>query len=127
MAGRFHPQSAAGWAECVDAGPGLVRRHGAQFSDSEGPSTTLIGHSLVALSGLLTRLLSTQTNDTKRVGKANKPLPDFFSKRKPNRREEISENTRCVLRASSPHVGFSPTPSLPRKTLTLKRNNLRFF
>ena len=73
LTGRFHRHSAAGWAECTAAGPGRVRRHAAQFS--ERFSTPLIGHARVALSGVLTRLLSTQTNDTQRGGKGHEPLP----------------------------------------------------
>ena len=72
LAGRFHRHSAAGWAECTVAGPGRVRRHAAQFS--ERSSTPLIGHARVALSEVLTRLLSTQTDDTQRGGKGHKPL-----------------------------------------------------
>ena len=35
---------------------------------------------------------------------------------KGNRWEEMKgDGTRCVLRTSSPHVGFSPTPSPPQK------------
>ena len=35
---------------------------------------------------------------------------------KGNRWEEMKgDGTRCVLRTSSPHEGFSPTPSPPRK------------
>ena len=73
LTGRFHRHSAAGWDECTVAGPGRARRHAAQFS--ERSSTPLIGHARVALSGVLTRLLSTQTNDTQRGGKGHKPLP----------------------------------------------------
>ena len=73
LTGRFHRHSAAGWAECTVAGPGRVRRHAAQFS--ERSSTPLIGHARVALSGVLTRLPSTQTDDTQRGGKGHKPLP----------------------------------------------------
>ena len=73
LTGRFHRHSAAGWAECTVAGPGRVRRHAAQFS--ERSSTPLIGHARVALSGVLTRLPSTQTDDTQRGGKGNKLLP----------------------------------------------------
>ena len=73
LTGRFHRHSAAGWAECTVAGPGRVRRHAAQFS--ERSSTPLIGHARVALSGVLTRLPSTQTDDTQRGGKGHKLLP----------------------------------------------------
>jgi len=73
LTGRFHRHSAAGWAECTVAGPGRVRRHDAQFS--ERSSTPLIGHARVALSGVLTRLPSTQTDDTQRGGKGHKLLP----------------------------------------------------
>ena len=73
LTGRFHRHSAAGWAECTVAGPGRVRRHAAQFS--ERSSTPLIGHARVALSGVPTRLLSTQTDDTQRGGKGHKLLP----------------------------------------------------
>ena len=70
--GRFHRHSAAGWAGCTVAGPGRVRRHAAQFS--ERSSTPLIGHARAALSGVLTRLLSTQANGTQQGGKGHKPL-----------------------------------------------------
>ena len=73
LTGRFHRHSAAGWAECTVAGPGRARRHAAQFS--ERSSTPLIGHARVALSGVLTRLPSTQTDDTQRGGKGHKLLP----------------------------------------------------
>ena len=73
LTGCFHRHSAAGWAECTVAGPGRVRRHAAKFS--EGPSTPLIGHARVALSEVLTRLLSIQTNDAQRGGKGHKPSP----------------------------------------------------
>ena len=73
LTGRFHRHSAAGWAECAVAGPGRVRRHAAQFS--ERSSTPLIGHARVALSGVLTRLPSTQTDDAQRGGKGHKLLP----------------------------------------------------
>ena len=73
LTGRFHRHSAAGWAECTVAGPGRVRRHAAQFT--ERYSTPLIGHARVALSGVLTRLPSTQTDDTQRGGKDHKLLP----------------------------------------------------
>ena len=33
MTGRFHLQSAAGWAEYTVAGPGQIRRHAAHFSE----------------------------------------------------------------------------------------------
>ena len=69
----LHRRSAAGWAECTVARPGRVRRHAAQFS--EGSSTPLIGHARVALSGVLTRLPSTQTDDTQRGGKSHELLP----------------------------------------------------
>ena len=65
----FHRHSAAGWAECTVAGPGRVRRHAAQFSERSSPS--LIGHARVALSGVLIRLPSTQTDDTQRGGKGH--------------------------------------------------------
>ena len=71
--GRFHRHSAAGWAGCTVAGPGRVRRHAAWFS--EGSSAPLIGHARVALSGVLTRLPSTQTDDTRRGGKGHNLLP----------------------------------------------------
>ena len=71
--GRFHWHSAARWAECAVASPGRVRRHAAQFS--ERSSTPLIDHARVAFSGVLTRLPSTQTDDTQRGGKGHKPLP----------------------------------------------------
>ena len=61
MTGPFHLQSAAGWAECTVASPRRVRRLALQFSEES--STPLIGHSR-ALSEVLTRLLSTQTNFT---------------------------------------------------------------
>ena len=70
---RFHRHSAAGWAECAVAGPGRVRRQAVQFS--ERSSTPLIGHARVALSGVLTRLPSTQTDDAQRGGKGHKLLP----------------------------------------------------
>ena len=73
LTGRFHRHSAAGWAECTAASPGRVRRHAAQFS--ERSSTPLIGHARVALSGVLTRLSSTQTNDRQRGGKGHKLPP----------------------------------------------------
>ena len=120
LTGRFHRHSAAGWAECTVAGPGRVRRHAAQFS--ERSSTPLIGHARVALSGVLTRLPSTQTDDTQRGGKGYKLLPAPWNAvahrkiSKGNRWEEIKgDGTRCVLRTSSPRVGFSPTPSPPQK------------
>ena len=53
---HFRRHSAIGWAGCSVAGPGRVRRHAAQFC--ERSSTPLIGHARVALSGVLTRLLS---------------------------------------------------------------------
>ena len=41
---------------------------------------------------------------------------------KGNRWEEIKgDGTRCVLRTSSPRVGFSPTPSPPQKNKHWKR------
>ena len=61
---RFHRHSAFGWAECTVAGPGRVRRHAAQFS--ERSSAPLIGHARAALSGVLARLLSTQTDNAKK-------------------------------------------------------------
>ena len=69
--------SAAGWAECTVAGPGRARRHAAQFS--ERSLTPLIGHARVALSGVLTRLPSTQKYDTQRGGKGHKPLPTPYN------------------------------------------------
>jgi len=120
LTGRFHRHSAAGWAECTVAGPGRVRRHAAQFS--ERSSTSLIGHARVALSGVLTRLPSTLTDDTQRGGKGHKLLPAPWNAMahrkvsKGNRWEEIKgDGTRCVLRTSSPRVGFPPTPSPPQK------------
>ena len=120
MTGRFHRHSAAGWAECTVAGPGRVCRHASQFS--ERSSTPLIGHARVALSGVLTRLPSAQTDDTQRGGKGHKLLPTPYlpclirKAPKGNRREEIKgDGTRCVLRTSSPHVGLSPSTSPPRK------------
>jgi hypothetical protein len=73
LTGRFHRHSAAGWAGCTVAGPGWVRSHAAQFS--EGSSAPLMGHARVALSGVLTRLPSAQTNDAQRGGKGHKLLP----------------------------------------------------
>ena len=73
LTGRFHRRSAAGWAECTVAGPGRVRRHAAQFP--ERSSAPLIGHARVALSEVLTRLPSTQTDGTQRGGKCHKLLP----------------------------------------------------
>ena len=73
LTGCFHRHSAAGWAKCTVAGPRRVRRHAAQFS--ERSSTPLIGHSRAALSGVLTRLPSTQTDDTQRGGKSHKLFP----------------------------------------------------
>ena len=73
LTGRFHRHSAVGWAECTIAGPGLVRRHAAQFS--ERSSAPLIGHARMALSAVLTRFPSTQTDDTQRGGKGNGLLP----------------------------------------------------
>ena len=120
LTGRFHQRSAAGWAECTVAGPGRFRRHAAQLS--ERSSTPLIGHARTAPSGVLTRLLSTQTYDTQRRGKGHKLLPAPHNSvahrkvSKGNRWEEIKgDGTRCVLRTSSPRVGFSPTPSPPQK------------
>ena len=67
---HFHRQSAAGWAECLVAGPPSRR-------------TILCGiyhyfdrfHARVALSRVLTPLLSTQMNDTQWGDKGHKPLP----------------------------------------------------
>ena len=73
LIGCFHRHSAADWAECTVAGLGRVRRHAAQ--SSKRSSTPLIGHARVALSGVLTRLLSKPKNDTQRSGKGHKPLP----------------------------------------------------
>ena len=49
-------------------------------------------------------------------------MPWFTRKvSKGNRREEIKGgDTRCVLRTSSPRVGFPPTPSPPQKKQTNK-------
>ena len=47
--------------------------YAAQFS--ERSLTPLIGHARVALSGVLARLPSTQTDDTQRGGKGHKLLP----------------------------------------------------
>ena len=78
----------------------------------------LIGNARVALSGMLTRLPSTQTNDTQRGGKGHKLLPAPYNsaahqkKSKGDRWEDIKgDGARCVLRTSSPHVGFSQVKS----------------
>ena len=124
LIGRFHRHSAAGWAECTVAGPGRVRRHAARFS--ERSSAPLIGHVRVALSEVVTRLLSTQTNDSQRGGKGHKPLPTPYLPyliRKVSKRNRKRRKKATVLGACSGLVDRVQASHLHRDRVQ-KRSNL---